>query len=156
MIEKTVYCLFIFVSIIIILYLILLVLRYIATYVSGYKIFIKAGEKGWKSLIPFYRWYVYFKIIGISPYLLLSFLILLLPIITRKDEEISILLGSCIFIFIYYFRVYFCAKLANSFKKNFEFVEGLYYLGSVFYMILAFDKSEYVGEYSNKNSKISE
>ena len=151
MLEKSFYFTSIALIVVVSLYLILIVLRYIATYVAGYKIFSKAGEKGWKSLIPFYRWYVYFKIIGISPYLLLSFLILLLPIITRKVEMIYY-----IFIFSYCFRVYFCEKLANAFKKSPGFIAGLYFLGSVFYMILAFDKSEYVGEYSNKNSKISE
>jgi len=50
-------------------------------YVAMWKIFVKAGEKGWKALIPIYNLVVMFKIIGISPLLLLIFLATIIPVI---------------------------------------------------------------------------
>ena len=36
--------------------------------IAGWKIFVKAGEKGWKSLIPIYNYYVLYKIVGMQNY----------------------------------------------------------------------------------------
>ncbi len=39
---------------------------YIITIIAGWRIFEKAGEKGWKSLIPIYNFYVLYKIVGMK------------------------------------------------------------------------------------------
>jgi len=41
-------------------------LFYILTVIAGWKIFEKAGEKGWKSLIPIYNNYLLYKIVGMQ------------------------------------------------------------------------------------------
>ena len=46
--------------------------------VAMWKIFTKAGEAGWKSLIPFYNTYIFFKIIWGNGWL---FLLLLIPFV---------------------------------------------------------------------------
>ena len=45
------------------LYLIITLLFFIFSVVGLWKIFEKAGEKGWIVLIPFYNWYVWLRII---------------------------------------------------------------------------------------------
>ena len=70
-------------------------------YTSMWKIFSKAGEKGWKSLIP-----------------------------------ISL-------------TIYLDCKLAKAFVKSSGFTVGLILLPSIFYLILGFGKSEYVGTQEN-------
>ena len=44
-------------------YLIFIVITVIATIIGLWKLFEKAGEKGWKVLIPLYNFYVWLKII---------------------------------------------------------------------------------------------
>ncbi len=44
-------------------YLIFIVVTIISTIVGMWKLFEKAGEKGWKILVPFYNFYVWLKII---------------------------------------------------------------------------------------------
>jgi signal peptidase I len=44
-------------------YLIFIVVTFIAVIIGLWKIFEKAGEKGWKVLIPFYNFYIWLKII---------------------------------------------------------------------------------------------
>lgn len=39
---------------------------YIFTVIASWKIFEKAGEKGWKSLIPIYNFYILYKIVGMK------------------------------------------------------------------------------------------
>jgi len=46
--------------------------------VAMWKIFTKAGEAGWKSIIPIYDVYVLFRIAGLNPWL---FLLLLIPVV---------------------------------------------------------------------------
>lgn len=45
------------------LYLIITFLLFILSMIGLWGIFEKAGEKGWKTLIPFYNWYVWLQII---------------------------------------------------------------------------------------------
>jgi hypothetical protein len=50
----------------------------IVTLVALWKVFTKAGERGWASIVPFYNTYVEFRIAGYNPWL---FLLLLIPIV---------------------------------------------------------------------------
>ena len=42
--------------------------------IAAWKVFEKAGEKGWKSLIPFYNIYILFKVLGIKEWYFWVFL----------------------------------------------------------------------------------
>lgn len=44
--------------------------------IAAWKLYAKAGERGWASLVPFYNTYVEFRIAGFNPWL---FLLLLIP-----------------------------------------------------------------------------
>ncbi len=99
--------------------------------IAMWKIFTKAGEKGWKSIIPIYNFVILFKISGLSPWLILVYLAAIIPFIGWiAPTAIAALLSY---------------KLAISFGKDGGWAVGLYFLPSIFYMILGFGKSEYVG-----------
>ncbi|MCI8470105.1 MAG: hypothetical protein HFJ35_01125 [Clostridia bacterium] len=104
---------------------------YIIQIIAMWKLFNKAGQAGWKSLIPIYNFVILFKISGLSPWLLLLFLLSFIPVI-----------GSIIVIALMAILSY---KLAKSFGKDGGWAVGLYFLAPIFYMILAFGSSEYVG-----------
>lgn len=89
-----------------------------------WKMFSKAGEPGWASIIPFYNAYVLFKITWGSG---IKFLLLLIPI-----ANFVILIMTQI-------------KLAKAFGKSTSFAVGLIFLSPIFYVILGFDSSEYLG-----------
>lgn len=103
-----------------IVYLIVAVLLVIA----NWKIFVKAGEAGWKSIIPIYNIYILFKISFGNG---LWFLLLLVPI---ANIVIEIML---------------CYKLAKAFGKGIGFTLGLIFLPNIFSLILGFGSAEYVG-----------
>lgn len=89
-----------------------------------WKMFSKAGEPGWASIIPFYNAYVLFKITWGSG---IKFLLLLIPI-----ANIVVVIMTQI-------------KLAKAFGKSTGFAAGLILLSPIFYVILGFDSSEYLG-----------
>lgn len=92
--------------------------------VAMWKIFEKAGEPGWASIIPFYNIYVLFKITWGSGW---KFLLLLIPFANIVIAIITMV------------------KLAKAFGKSGGFAVGLIFLSIIFYCILAFDQSQYQG-----------
>jgi hypothetical protein len=100
--------------------------------IAMWKIFKKAGEEGWKSIIPVYNLVVLFKIAGLSPWLVLVYLLGGIPVIGGL-----IALGMTIYLSI---------NVAKVFGKSTGFAIGLLLLSPIFYMILAFGDSVYVGK----------
>ena len=113
-------------------YLIFILIILILQIIAFWKVFTKAGEKGWKSLIPIYNVVVLFKISGLSPWLVLVYLVGIIPIIGTI---------ACLALTIYQ---NYC--LTKSFGKSGEFTIGLVLLPTIFYMILGFGKAEYIGK----------
>ena len=60
------------------IYSILVLVLAVVTIASFWKMFEKAGEKGWKSIIPFYNTFTLFKIAGYNGWM---FLLLIIPIV---------------------------------------------------------------------------
>jgi hypothetical protein len=104
----------------IIFYLIVLVF----SIVCMWKIFTKAGEAGWKTLIPFYNYFIEFKIAWGNGWL---FLLLLVPFV---NIVIAII---------------YDVKLAKAFGKGGGFAVGLIFLPIIFLPILAFGSAQYIG-----------
>ena len=101
----------------------------VLTIIANWKIFTKAGEKGWKCLIPIYNTVVLFKIAGLSPLWVLGYLASVIPVIG--------------YIAVLGLTIYLMYNLAKAFGKDGAFTVGLVLLNTIFVMILAFGKSEY-------------
>jgi hypothetical protein len=89
-----------------------------------WKIFTKAGEAGWKSIIPIYNAIVLLKIVG-RPWwwlvlMLIPFVNFIVLIVVMND-------------------------LSKSFGHGVGFTLGLIFLSFIFYLILAFGGSQYQG-----------
>lgn len=92
--------------------------------VAEWMIFMKAGEKGWKSLIPIYNTYTLVRIADGNGW---KFLLLLVPFV---NIVYMILLN---------------VRLAKSFGKGTGFALGLVLLTGIFTLILGFGKAQYIG-----------
>lgn len=58
--------------------------------VALWKIFVKAGQEGWKSLIPIYNLYLLLKIVGMSPWWLLALFVPLVNLIVSVVISLSL------------------------------------------------------------------
>ena len=110
-------------------YAIIVFVIFILTIIANLVLFKKAGEKGWKSIIPIYNTVVLFKIAGISPWWVLGYLAAIIPVI-----------GGLVVVGI---TIYAMINLAKAFGKGAGFTVGLILLNTIFIMILAFGSSEY-------------
>ncbi len=103
-------------------YSVWIALIFLISILPMWKIFEKAGEDGWKAIIPIYNTVVLLKICGLNPWLIiLSFI-----------PYVSLILS----IVIWY-------KLSKAFDKGIGFTLGLIFLDIIFLFILAFGDSEY-------------
>jgi Family of unknown function (DUF5684) len=103
----------------------LLYVAFIVVYlVAAWIVYTKAGEEGWKALIPIYNIWVLLKIVGRPGWWLILFLI---PFVN----------------FVIWIIV--SIDLAKSFGKGTGFALGLIFFAPIFYMILAFGDATYRG-----------
>ena len=105
---------------------------------AWWKIFVKAGEKGWKSIVPIYNYVVLFRISGVSPWLLLSAFACVIPVV-------GFLAFACVWIYQTY-------KFAKSFGKGIGTTVLLLIepFATIEYLILGFGSTEYVGPGGNE------
>lgn len=96
--------------------------------IAMWKIFNKAGEKGWKSLIPIYNIAVFYKIAGLSPWLLLLYII---PFVNAIAAVIIAIVHPI--------------KLAKAFGKSTGFGILTIFFSTICYLILGLGNAEYVG-----------
>lgn len=93
--------------------------------VAMWKMFEKADEQGWKSLIPFYNTYTLFRIAGRNGW---GFLLLLVPIV---NLVVTVMVSI---------------DLAKHFGRSTAFgVIGLFFFSAIGYLILGYGDAEYVG-----------
>ena len=93
--------------------------------VANWKLFAKAGQPGWASIIPIYN------------------LVILLQIVGRPTWWIAAIL-FCPPVGLV-FSIIMMVDLAKSFGKGGGFAAGLILLGFIFFPILAFGSSQYQG-----------
>ena len=130
--------------------------------VAMWKLFKKAGEPGWKALIPIYDVYILFKISGAKSWfwgLIVAEIIVFINTIVGvnngslvtdangnvteiKDITFTIIVAAmAIFELICY--IVLCAKLAKAFKRGAGTAIGLFFLPNIFTLILAFGSAKY-------------
>ncbi len=113
----------------------------ILTIIALWKVFEKAGQPGWKALIPIYNAVIMFRIANWSGWLVILTMIPLVNIVVM---------------------VIFNIRLAKAFGRSVLFAIGLILVSPIFMLILAFDKSVFRGPYygnnlaSNPNGNASE
>ena len=124
----------------------------ILSIIAMWRIFTKAGEAGWKSLIPIYNVYILFKIAGRSfwKYFLIVLGSSILSSIATSvgGGALATILSIAAFALAIWGIVEAILAL-HGLSKNFGhgagFTVGLIFLNTIFMMILGFGSSQYIG-----------
>ena len=101
----------------------------VLTIIANWRLFSKAGQAGWKSIIPIYNLVILFRVAGVSPWWILGYFAAWVPFV-----------GWILSVGV---SIYVMVKLAKAFGKGDGFAVGLILLNTIFIMILAFGSSEY-------------
>lgn len=119
--------------------------------IAFWKIFTKAGEPGWKSIIPIYGSYVCFKISWKPMWFWVFFVVTiaysLLSSFSGASGGASALgiISAIAYIALLIIQIAANYKLSKSFGHGVGFTVGLTLLWPIFILILGYGKSEYVG-----------
>ncbi len=127
---------------------------------ANWKLFVKMGEPGWKSIVPVYNtiikykhiWSIRYGIISLVLGYLYELLLIVACFVMIVGEEgimvasIAIIPTAIVFgFFSIVLYVEFCIRYAKAFGRSVGYAVGLIFLPFVFTMILAFGKSKYIG-----------
>ncbi len=129
-------------------FIICVLVLYILLIIAEWKIFTKAGEAGWKSLIPIYNVYVLFKITGVKMYWFIGlFVVAILGGIISAINVSWLTTVWSIIQFVFYIALYIIQdiKLSNSFGKGTGFKVANFFFPNICMLILGFGSAKYVG-----------
>lgn len=104
--------------------LIVMIIIMIPYFIGMWKLYEKAGEKGWKCLIPIYNNYILYEIVYGNGW---KYFLTFVPVLN------IVMPIALVF------------RIAEVFGKGTEYGVGLLFIPYIFILILAFDESEYQG-----------
>lgn len=135
-------------------YTVIGIVWWILQIVANWKIFTKAGEAGWKSIIPFYSGHISYKIAWKPMYFWIG--MIASSVASGMNEYYQQTGGTGLILFIALvlmivsavLNIMYCNKLSKAFGKSLGFTIGLIILNPIFILILGLGKAEYVGNQS--------
>ena len=111
----------------------------ILTVIAQWNIFEKAGEPGWKALVPIYRIYILYKITWTTSIFWLQIILSLLSVIPFFGFIFT--LASYILSFMAMFR------MSAAFGHGLGYAIGLFFLNPLFVLIIGLGRDRYQGSY---------
>lgn len=131
------------------IYLIFALVWWILQIIANWNIFTKAGEAGWKSIIPIYGDYVSYKIAWQTSYFWLSFILgIVASYVASANLNESMFLAvivTLLRIVLTVINIMYCVKLSRAFGHGIGFAIGLILLQPIFLLILGFWSDQYYG-----------
>ena len=120
----------------------------------GYrKMFMKAGEAGWKAFVPYYKSFICFKLAWnikiFWPFLVSMFLMQFLP---NTEELLMLLLNVAAIIVHFVLGIKLDIRVAKSFGKTTAWGVLLFFFPFVVSLILGYGKAEYLGNTTDQRT----
>ncbi|MDO4284265.1 MAG: DUF5684 domain-containing protein [Eubacteriales bacterium] len=126
--------------------LVVLALIYWILCIIGYwKVFNKAGEPGWKSIIPIYNTYTAYKIAWKGWMYWVMLALTAVGAWMSAGTGVLAALGGLLAFAAMVIGVIFCYKTAKAFGYGVLFTIGLIFFNPIFTIVLGFDSSRYQG-----------
>ena len=140
-----------------------LVVFYIITVIATWKIFKKAGEPGWKCLIPIYNYYIMYKIVGMKSWFWWMLAITICASImfavdgynpyTMTQAQLdsfdygahpmTLIAALMLCVVAIVVSIVYAWRTSKAFGHGAGYFIGLLFLQPIFWLILGFDKSKY-------------
>ena len=133
------------------IYLVFAFIWWLLQIIANWNIFTKAGEAGWKSIIPVYSDYISYKIAWQPSYFWLVFVLGIITSVANgmADPNVTnttiLLIVSLIRIILAIISILYCIKLSRAFGHGIGFAIGLMFLQPIFMLILGFGNDPYYG-----------
>ncbi len=126
--------------------IVIVIVFWVVEFIAYWKIFQKAGEPGWKSLIPFYNSYIQYKISWSGLWFWVSLACSVVGSLMTGSTGAVLVIGYILTIVALIVRLVELYKLSCSFGHGVGYTIGLFFLHPIFLIILGYGKSEYKGK----------
>ena len=116
--------------------------------IANWRIFTKAGEPGWKCIVPFYNEYTIYKFTWKAYMFWVTIGVSLLATIMNnlfQDSSMSVLVSAIGVIAVCVLNIKKTHRMAKVFGHGVGFTLGLLFFNPLFVLILAFGSSKYQG-----------
>lgn len=137
-------------------YCVVAIILYVLLVIGLYKMFVKAGEPGWKAIIPIYNTYIMFKISWKTSMFWIYFFTVLVGTVLGQvvsvmsvaspAETTGLILAIIAFILLIIavvVNVIMCHRLSKSYGHGVGYTLGLIFLNLIFILILGLGSSQY-------------
>lgn len=126
--------------------IILALIYYVIQIIAYWKIFTKAGEPGWKSIIPVYNVFIQYKLTWNPMMFWVVFgLIIVGGILSNIPVGLIAGIGGLLTLAGTVINLVAYHKLSTAFGHGVGFTIGLIFLNPIFILILGFGSSQYKG-----------
>ncbi len=123
----------------------LVIAWYVLQVVAYWRIFTKAGQAGWKSIIPFYNTFIQYRITWDTKYFWIWLVCVLGTAFCPDTGNVGLFVVSILGIGSFIMTAIAAYKLSAAFGHGVPFALGLFFIGPIFTMILGFGSSQYIG-----------
>lgn len=123
------------------------VLLWIIGIIAYWKLFTKAGEAGWKAIIPVYSEFKLYDLTwkGYMLWILVALAVVSALLLTLTSNMFLAVIGVILNIIGMIISIIAKVKLSKAYGHGVGFAIGLIFFFPIFILILGFGKSEYVG-----------
>ena len=112
--------------------------------IANWKIYEKAGEAGWKCLIPYYATFVEYNFTWNKTFAIVAVALMAASTVVGW-LGLPAIIASIISLANFVLSIIESVKLSKAFGHGVGFAVGLIFLPFIFRLILAFGDSQYVG-----------
>ena len=128
--------------------IIAIIVLYVLFVIAEWKILTKAGEKGWKSLIPVYNVYISHHIVGMSHIWFILEVVtwiieVILELVNGLPSWTALVFGIFTAVFTLVSELIHILKMCSCFGKGTAFKIGMILIPDLFFLIIAYGRSEY-------------
>lgn len=128
------------------IFIIIAIVWYVLQVIAYWRIFTKAGEAGWKSIIPFYNLYTQYKFSWEAKFFWIMLALWIIGLILSSVGGAISYLGTLCNLAMLVLIIIGNHKLSKAFGHGVGFTIGLIILNPIFLLILGFGSSEYQGK----------
>lgn len=119
--------------------------------IAYWKMFTKAGEPGWKSIIPFYNQYVMYKLTWKTSWFWISLIVAVVyGVFTSLNQNFPDVMLYAVLLLVFAIIILVISiisyhKISKSYGHGAGYTVGMLFLWPIFVLILGYGKSRYIG-----------
>ncbi len=122
---------------------------YVLQVIAYWRIFTKAGQPGWKSIIPFYNTFIQYRITWDTRFFWVWLICVLGTAFCPAGGTIVTIMQTIFSLGAFILSAISVYMLSVAYGHGVPFALGLFFLQPIFMLILGFGSSVYIGPQSN-------